>query len=223
MERLISLAFVLIIPTLLITCSTISKSSDATNLVQANANLIAQIQVSRILEHAAFQGLFQQDPKISDDSQNFDELLTNAQEKTRIDFSKFSTATVYADVTGDAKYFGVIARGPVDEQLLVATMTATAEVMLTHTEYKDVQIYTEELGHKNQAIAVLDNDATVRGTVPAIQDVIDAKQETMSEISGPVHDSFNCLGIPFVGLAAAILLEPLADFEDSMVAPRNSA
>ena len=50
MERLISLTFVLIIPTLLTTCSTISQSSDATNLAPADANLIAQIQVSRILE-----------------------------------------------------------------------------------------------------------------------------------------------------------------------------
>ena len=61
------------------------------------------------------------------------------------------------------------------------------------------------------------------GTVSAIQDVIDVKQGTLSGISGPVYDSFNYLGIPFVGLAAAILLEPLTDFEDSMVAPRDSA
>ena len=56
---------------------------------------------------------------------------------------------MFADVTGDTEYFGAIAPGPVDEQLLVATMTATDEVMLTHTEYKDVQIYTEELDHEN--------------------------------------------------------------------------
>jgi hypothetical protein len=58
--------------------------------------------------------LCQQAPESSDDPQNFDELLTKAQEETGIDFSKFSTAMVFADVTGDTEYFGVIARGPVN-------------------------------------------------------------------------------------------------------------
>ena len=84
MKRLISLALVLIIPTLLTACSTVGQSSAATNLVPANANLIAQIQVSRILEDVDFQALYQQAPKISGDPQNFDELLTNAREETGI-------------------------------------------------------------------------------------------------------------------------------------------
>ena len=50
---------------------------------------------------------------------------THAKEETRIDFIKFSKATVFAGVTGDTKYFGVIARRPIDEQLRVGTMTAT--------------------------------------------------------------------------------------------------
>ena len=155
MKRLIILALMLIIPTLLTACSTVGQSSDATNLVPANANLIAQIQVSRILEDVDFQALYQQAPKSSGNPQNFDELLTNAREETGIDFSKFSTATVFSDVTGDPEYFRVIARGPVNEQLLVAPMTASVEAMLAPTEYKGVQIYTEELDHDNQAIAVL--------------------------------------------------------------------
>ena len=74
-------------------------------------------------------------------------------------------------------------------------MTASREAMLAPTEYKGVQIYTEELDHDNQAIAVLDNDTTVLGTAPAIQDVIDVKQGTLAGISGPVYDAFNGLGL----------------------------
>ena len=92
-----------IIPTLLTACRTVGQSSYAPNLVTTNANLIAQIQVSRIREDVDFQALYQQTPENSDDPQNFDELLTKAQEETGIDFSKFSTATVFADVTGDAE------------------------------------------------------------------------------------------------------------------------
>jgi hypothetical protein len=55
MKRLISLALMLIIPTLLTACGTVGQSSDATNLVPSNANLIAQIQVPRILEDVDFQ------------------------------------------------------------------------------------------------------------------------------------------------------------------------
>jgi len=91
------------IPTLLTACSTVGQRSDAANLVTTNANLIAQIQASRIPEDLDFQALYQQAPKNSDDPQNFDELLTRAQEETSIDFSKFSTARVFADVTGGAE------------------------------------------------------------------------------------------------------------------------
>ena len=59
-------------------------------------------------------------------------------------------------------------------------------------------------------------------TIPAIRDVIDVNQGTLSGISGPVYDAFNCLGISLVSLAAAIPPEALADFEDSIRAPRDS-
>ena len=123
---------------------------------------------------------------------------------------------VFADVTEDTEYFGVIAREPVNEQLLDAAMTASGEAMLAPTEYKSVQIYTEELGHENQAIAVLDNNTTVLGTILAIQDVIDAKQGTLAGISGPVYDAINGPGTPLVSLAVAIPPEALADLEDSI-------
>ena len=52
------------------------QSSNATNLVPYNANLIARIQVSRILDDVALEALFQQAPKSSYYPQNFEELLT---------------------------------------------------------------------------------------------------------------------------------------------------
>ena len=98
-------------------------------------------------------------------------------------------------------------------------MTASGKAMLAPTEYKGVQIYTEELDHENQAIAMLDNGTTVLGAVPANQDVIDLKQGTLAGISGPVYDAFNGLETPLASLAVAIPPEALADLENSIGVP----
>ena len=86
-------------------------------------------------------------------------------------------------------------------------MAASGKAMLAPIEYKGVQIYTEELDHENQAIAMLDNGTTVLGAVVQhrnCQDVIDHKQGTLSGISGPVYDAFNGLETPLASLAVAI-------------------
>ena len=95
-------------------------------------------------------------------------------------------------------------------------MTASVEAMLAPTEYKGLQIYTEELDHENQAIAMLDNDTTVLGTVPANQDMIDLKQGTLAGISGPVYGPFNGLETPLASLSVEIPPEALADLENSI-------
>lgn len=123
---------------------------------------------------------------------------------------------MFADVTRDAEYFGVIARGPVSELLLVAAVTASGQAMLAPKVYKGVRIYTKELDNENQVFAVLDTDTTVLGTVPAIQDVIDVEQGALSWSSGPVYDAFNGPGTRLVSLAVAIPPEALADHKDFM-------
>lgn len=216
LQRFLSLALVLVIPLFLAACGSLTQSSDSTNLVPANANLIAQIQVSRILEDSDFQALYQKAPKSSDDPQTFEELLAKGQEETGIDFRKFTTATLFGDVTQDDEYFGVIARGPVNEQLLVAALNASSDIVVSTEEYNGVQIYTAESDSQKPVFAVLDNDTTVLGTLPAVQDVIDVKQGTLAGISGPVYDAFNDLGTPLVSLAVAIPPETLAGLENSM-------
>lgn len=143
LQRFLSLALVLVIPLFLAACGSLTQSSDSTNLVPANANLIAQIQVSRILEDSDFQALYQKAPKSSDDPQTFEELLAKGQEETGIDFRKFTTATLFGDVTQDDEYFGVIARGPVNEQLLVAALNASSDIVVSTEEYNGVALLHE--------------------------------------------------------------------------------
>ncbi len=216
MKRFLTLALVLLVPLVLAACGSLTQTSDATSLVPANANLIAQVQLSKILEDADFQALYEQTPKSSDDPQNFEELLAKAQKETGIDFSRFSTATLFGDVTQDDDYFGVIVRGPINEELLIAALKVSADVVWSTTEYKGVRILSDESEGENPAIAVLDGDTTVLGTLPAIQAVIDVKQGDMAGISGPVYDAFNDMGTPLVSLAVAIPPETVANLEDSM-------
>jgi len=210
------LALLLIIAWLLVSCGGPDPSTEATNLVPANANLIAQIQVSRIMEDADIQSLYQMAPKGPDKPQSLDELLAKAQLETGIDFRRFTTVKLFSDVTRNDEYFGVIAHGPVNEQLLIAALSASGEIAVSTVEYQGVQVHIAESEEKEPAFAVLDRNTTVMGTLLAVQDVIDLQQGNLAGISGPVYDAFNDLGTPLVSLAATIPPETLAGVADSM-------
>lgn len=218
--RFLSLASLLIIPILLAACNSPAQSTQTINLVPADANLMAQVEASRILEDPEFQSLFLMFPKSPNDPQTFDEFLSKAQQETGIDFRRITTATLFSDVTRNDEYFGVIAGGPVNEQLLIAALSARGDVVVTSSDYNGVRIHTAESGSDTPVFAVLDSDTTVLGTLLAVQDVIDVKQGDLAAISGPVYQSFidlgTDLGTPLISLAATVPPEALAGMGDSI-------
>jgi hypothetical protein len=113
MRRVLSLSFVFVTLVLLTACGSAAQVAAPENLIPAGANLIAQIQVSQLLQDPDFATLYDQAPKSSGDPQSFQELLDMAQEETGIDFRQFNSAILFGDISRDDEYFGVIAQGQV--------------------------------------------------------------------------------------------------------------
>jgi predicted small lipoprotein YifL len=111
MRRALPLFFVLTFLLALTACGSAGPGAALKDLVPAEANLIAQVQVSEILQDPDLATLYDQTPKNPGDPQTFQELLVQTQEETGIDFRQFNTAILFGDITRDNEYFGVIAQG----------------------------------------------------------------------------------------------------------------
>ncbi|MFQ6029011.1 MAG: hypothetical protein ACE5Q6_16140 [Dehalococcoidia bacterium] len=191
-------------------------ASTPDRLVPAQANLIAQVQVDRILQDADLQGLYQQAPKNFDDPQTLDEALNLAFEASGIDFRSFRTVTLFSDVAQAEDYIGVIAKGQFDEARLVAAIQEEAGVGFTSREYKGVTLHVDESDSDVPALAVLDSDTLVAGTVPAVENVIDVWDSSLPPISGKAYDTFSSMGTPLLRMAMTVPPEALGELNNSL-------
>lgn len=170
--------------------ATAPSSSNPDRLVPENANLIAEIQVDKILQDADLQSLYAQAPTNSDDPQTLDDALDLAFEKSGIDFREFRSVVLFADLARGEDYIGVIASGEFDEAKLIAAMTSEGDFTFTATDYKGVQLHIDETDPDSPAIAVLDGSLLIAGTLPAVQNVIDVREGSLPPMSGKAYDTF---------------------------------
>jgi hypothetical protein len=215
MKLFLSLSLALATVAFLVACGGAAPTASAIELVPSNANLIAQVQVARLLRDQDLQSLYQQAPKGIGEPQSFDELMDMAHQETGIDFRQFTSAVLFGDVTRDEEYFGIIARGQVNEDQIVSAIEDSGEYVLDTMDYAGQQIYFAPEGSDTPAMAFLGDDTLALGTLPALQDVIDVQQGNLDRISGKVYDTFNGLGDPLFSMAMEMPPGALADFDDS--------
>ena len=78
MKRFLIVPLVVLAILFLTACTTASQGVDLQNLVPADANLIAQVQIQRILEDTDFEALYREAATSTDAPQNFDQLMDRA-------------------------------------------------------------------------------------------------------------------------------------------------
>ena len=187
---------------LVVACSTEAPPPSNTDLlVPSDANLIAEIQVAKILRDAGLQDLCAQAPKESEDPQTLDEALDLAFEESGIDFRNFQSAVLFSDVARAEDYVGVIANGQFDESQLIAAMESEVGLSFTAQDYQGVRLHVDESDPDAPAIAVLDSSILIAGTLPAVKSVIDVREGNLPPMSGPAYDAFNGLGTPLIRMA----------------------
>jgi hypothetical protein len=216
MKLFFSLSLVLATILFLVACGGPTQTGSTAELVPSNANLIAQVQVAKLPQDEDFRSLYQQVPKGIGDPQSFDELLDMAQQETGIDFRQFTSAVLFGNVAQDQEYFGIIARGQINEQEIVSAIEESGKDALDTMDYAGQQIYLAPEDSDTLAMAILGDDTLVLGTLPAVQNVIDVQDGKLDRISGKVHDTFNDLGDPLFSMAMQMPPEALADLDDSL-------
>jgi hypothetical protein len=216
MRRALPLFFVLTFLLALTACGSAGPGAALKDLVPAEANLIAQVQVSEILQDPDLATLYDQTPKNPGDPQTFQELLAQTQEETGIDFRQFNTAILFGDITRDNEYFGVIAQGPVNQEQFLSAMQEQSEPALTSIDYKGRQIHVGQKEEDTLALSFLEGNVLVMGSLPAVQAVIDVQEGDQPRVSGKVYDAFVRLGNPLFSMALAAPPEALTELEDSL-------
>ncbi|MEE8174719.1 MAG: hypothetical protein V3T71_05290 [Dehalococcoidia bacterium] len=174
-------------------------------LIPEGANLIASIELGKILEDADLRGAYDEAAKEADMSATFEEALPELEEETGIDLSKLSRVWLFMDMSrleGFAPYLGIIVEGSFDEGELVATIEEAGEEFAT-TEYKGYRIYIldEEDG---EAFAFLDDGVLVVGSMDAVEDVIDVAEGDRPSVSGEAYDLYTELGEPLIKIAVEL-------------------
>ncbi|MCH8897198.1 MAG: hypothetical protein IIC33_02750 [Chloroflexi bacterium] len=216
MKRFLAVPLVMLAVLFLTGCTTASQGVDVQNLVPADANLIAQVQIQRILNDADFEKLYRQAPKGPAVPQDFDGLMDLAEQETGIDIRQFTQVVLFADVSQKEDYFGVIAIGSVNETKIIEAINAGGDAKLEPTDFRGVRVYRDQQDEDTPYIAFLDGETTIIGTQLAVHNVIAVQQGSMASISGQVYETFIGLGNPLVSLAVAVPPEAFDAIEESL-------
>ncbi len=174
-------------------------------LVPEKANLVGQVDLSKILQDKALTGIYDKVPKSISYPQTFDDALAQLKDQYNIDLNNFQEGLFFSDISGSTdqgNYSGVIVEGTFNESDLIAAIQSAADVQLSTIKYKDYDIYTDELGET--AIAFLGNTTIVIGAMQPVKDVIDVKKGDAKALSGEVLDTYNNLGDALIKVAMAV-------------------
>ena len=210
---LLLLMVLLLVVSPLIGCSNSSggvttSSGGVTNpigLVPKKANVVGQVDLSKILQDKDLAGIYDKVPKDSSYPQTFEYALAKLKDQYNIDLKSFQEGVFFGDISGSTEqgnYSGVIVKGAFNKSDLITAIQSAAGMELSTINYKDYEIYTDE--SEETAIAFLSDNMLVMGAMQPVKDVIDVKKGDGAALSGTVSDTYNKLGDALIKVAVAV-------------------
>jgi len=171
-------------------------------LVPENADLLAYIQLDKVLNDPDFQDLYQHVYQAIPEQQRPSELprtLENASEmfkvQTGLDLNDFSEIWAFVDVDyllEGGYYWGLIVKGDfLKYKLLLMAGKLTNIGGISVTQYKGYEIYTRQ--QEDVGITFLETNTVIIGPIHVIEDVIDVEKGEGSPVSGQLYDTFTYL------------------------------
>jgi len=212
LKKIIPIIIVTLVISLLIGCGGTVSESENSALLPQRADTVGLLELGRILDDRDITGLYDRLPKEAGDPETFDEAMDQATDESGIDPRSFKDVLFFADTssgTGDSSYFGAIVTGSIDKDRIISAMEGSGEISLDTTEYKGYDIYTDT--EQTSALAFLDGDTLVVGSLEAVMDVIDVKVGDEPAMSGDVADKYASLGSVLVKMAANISSDTVED------------
>ncbi len=199
------------------------------DLVPDDANLVAHIDLGRILLDPDVAGAFESAPFGEDGPATLDEALAEVEAETGIDLLQFANIVLFGSLDPGAgpdepMSFAVMARGTFDGDLILNSihLSPDGEVRRNSstTSYRGhaLLIGTEEDGSET-VITVLADEVFIFGTLGALTSVIDVLEDGEGALAGPLLDTYVALGDPLVKAAFAV---PSGAFDDLAGAPTDA-
>jgi len=173
----------------------------ATKLIPQDANLIANIQVSKIVNDQDLREAYDKAKKEPGQPQTAEEALNELVEETGIDFRNFSEAVIFGNMTrwAQEEYLGVIVEGTFDEKQFIDNIEEKTGKEFTTSDYKGYKLYIDE--EEEFGIAFLSDRMLLLGTTEAVKDAIDVSKGDKKQVSGIILDTYNRLGDALIKFA----------------------
>ncbi len=173
----------------------------AIELVPQDANLVANIQISEIINDRDLRDAYAEFEKEPEQPQTIEEALDELVNETGIDLRDFSEVVIFADIAtlAQAGYLGVIIEGSFNESQLINSIEQEAGEEFTTSDYKGYRLYTDEV--EEFGIAFLTDRMLLLGTMEAVRDAIDVSKGDREQIGGIIVDTYNRLGDALIKFA----------------------
>jgi len=173
----------------------------ATEFIPQDANLIANIQISKIINDRHLRDAYAEFEKEPGQPQTLEEALDELVDETGIDLRDFSEVVIFADTAtlAQAGYLGVIIEGTFNESQLIDSIEQESGEEFTTSDYKGYSLYTDE--GEEFGIAFLTNRVLLLGTIEAVKDAIDVSKGDREQVSGLIVDAYNRLGDALIKFA----------------------
>ena len=148
LKKLFSWLLVLVLMlTMVVGCKAPETELTAIELVPQDANLIAEIQVSKILNDKDLRDAYAKAEKEPGQPQTVDEALEELVEESGIDLRDVSNAVIFADMTtmNVEEYLGMIVEGTFNEKQFIDNIEQEMEEEFTTSDYKGYTLYIDEI------------------------------------------------------------------------------
>ena len=180
------------------------------DLVPADANLVAHVDLGRILLDPDVSGGFASVPLGEDAPASLDEALAEFEAETGIDLLQFANIVAFGVVDTTAgsdgpTEFGIMARGTFDGDTILDKVLLGSDGELTEDEYRGhaLLIRAEDDGSET-VMTVLADEVFVLGTRGSVASVIDVLEDGEGALAGPLLETYVALGEPLVKAAFAV-------------------
>ncbi|MCI0778588.1 MAG: hypothetical protein J4N32_01100 [Chloroflexi bacterium] len=208
-SRAVALAAAVLLSLAVAACSD-APPPEPIDLVPADANLVALVDLGRMLIDADAAVLFESVPLGEGGPATLGEALAEFEADTGIDPRQFTRVVVFGLVDPAAGLDGqtdlaMMARGTFDGDTILGRVRLDSAGDLREDEYRGhaLLVGVEEDGSET-AVTVLADEVLVIGDLGAVTSVIDVLEDGEGALAGPLLDTYLALGDPLVKAAFAV-------------------
>ena len=208
MTKLVALLFAI---SILVGACGGGTEANPVKLVPEGSSVMARINLAGILSSDTITAALDSLSKDETGAQSLEKLLDQGMGEIGIDFRQVSQVVIFGDASRSDDFTGFIIKGTFTEGTIVEALERQEGKPLGTSVYKGRRVYSSDGDRENQALAFLEGDNLVLGTVEAVRAVIAVQEGDRKRVSGAVPDALGDLGQGLLELAVEVPREELPD------------